>query len=54
MAKVKNLLTEEEDELFKGLSAEDVAEFNQDLDERDVRIQVILVFFLMFVIYHIL
>ena len=38
MAKVrnKNFLTEEEKELFDGLTADEIAEFNQDLDDRDV------------------
>ena len=36
MAKVKNLLTEEEEDLFSGLDADEVAEFNQNLDEKDV------------------
>lgn len=35
MAKVKNLLTEEEEDLFSGLDADEVAEFNQNLDEKD-------------------
>ena len=36
MAKVS--LTEDENELFEGLSADEIAEFNQDLDDKDVRI----------------
>ncbi|XP_066912396.1 tropomodulin-2-like [Clytia hemisphaerica] len=37
MAKVrnKNFLTEEEKDLFDGLTADEIAEFNQDLDEKD-------------------
>lgn len=37
MAKVVGL-TADENELFEGLSAEEVAEFNQDLDDQDVKI----------------
>lgn len=35
MAQVKNKLTTEEDDLFDGLTADEIAEFNQDLDEKD-------------------